>query len=281
MTRRTPSRSADQVGRGIFGRSLSRGVSFSPVRDIFSDTLDGEDDYIYDACIPISSNGSVVGVLRLRSEYLSNPHMTQLAASGFDVLSRPDCIVGDSEKQSWFLFSKSIEAATLQVYPACTKVGLDIERSIGLDTATRLGGWAIMAIVEKYRRKKLLRNHLMLNPIGPTRKDVISQLQVDKERMHEEIQELTSKLLQTNRKVDQMTEKSVRHKNYAESWKKRSDLLKLDLEAANERIKFLIEKYGDVKRIHDSLQRVTKQTFAIPDSDEDSSFEESPFKPII
>ena len=177
---RTPPRGSDRLASnsGIFGRSLSKCVSFG-FESAYDPNYDEEDDYVYAAVIPISWNGEVVGVLRLRSSYLSSPHMSSLSASGFDVLGRPECVLGNTEKQSWFLFSKSIEAATMQVlyreyfliiilqclyfwpaqvYPVCLKMELDVERACGLDTAVQLGGWALRSAIEKNRRKKILQN---------------------------------------------------------------------------------------------------------------------------
>ena len=53
---------------------------------------------------------------------------------------------------------------------------------------------------------------LMMNPPGPTRIEVISQLEADKERMHSEIQELSSKLHLTGKSAEKMTEKSAKYK---------------------------------------------------------------------
>ena len=112
---RAPSRHADRIGSGsgIFGRSLSRGVSFSPTptyspspatptyspnispgvytspytpsfRDVYADCNeekedDEDDDYVYEACVPIAWRGEVVGVVRLQSQYLlTNPLLAAL-----------------------------------------------------------------------------------------------------------------------------------------------------------------------------------------------------------
>lgn len=40
----------------------------------------------------------------------------------------------------------------------CMKMGLDVESACGLDTAIQLGGWAMRAIIQKDRRKKMLKN---------------------------------------------------------------------------------------------------------------------------
>lgn len=51
-----------------------------------------------------------------------------------------------------------------------------------------------------------------MNPPGPNRNAIISQLEMDKDRMHDEIQELSAKLLRTGNDVDQMAEKSAKYK---------------------------------------------------------------------
>lgn len=116
LMRRTPPRGLDRMDSGgMFGRTLSKTVSFSQPSAFIGYDDDEEDDYIYDAFIPMLWRGEVMGVLRLRSEYLSHPTMVTLATSGFDVMARPECLLGDNEKQSWSLFSKTLEAATMQV----------------------------------------------------------------------------------------------------------------------------------------------------------------------
>lgn len=51
-----------------------------------------------------------------------------------------------------------------------------------------------------------------MNPPGPTRKELLSQLEEDKMRMHDEIQELAAKLHQSGASVDRVTEKSAKYK---------------------------------------------------------------------
>lgn len=116
-SRLTPPRGSDRLvtNSGIFGRSLSKGVPFSGFEFARNTPSDEEDDYIYSAVIPIAWKGEVVGVVRLRSGYLCSPQMTALEASGFDVMSRRECLLANTEKQSWFLFSQSIQAASMQV----------------------------------------------------------------------------------------------------------------------------------------------------------------------
>jgi predicted RNase H-like nuclease (RuvC/YqgF family) len=155
----------------------------------------------------------------------------------------------------------------------CMKIGLDVERAVGVDTALQLGGWALRAVIEKDRRKKTIRNYLMLNPPGPTRRAIIADLERDKERMHGELQDLTAKLRQTGYNAEKMTEKSSKYKKFAENWKRRSEALQAELLEANERIKFLVDKYGDVRRIHDSLQHITQETFSHPEFDYDEADE--------
>lgn len=53
---------------------------------------------------------------------------------------------------------------------------------------------------------------LLMNPLGPTRVEILQQLESDKDRMHSEIQHLTSKLLETSRSANKLSEKSAKYK---------------------------------------------------------------------
>lgn len=40
----------------------------------------------------------------------------------------------------------------------CMKIGLDVERTCGMDTAIQLGGWAMRAAISKDKRKKSVKH---------------------------------------------------------------------------------------------------------------------------
>lgn len=134
-----PSRSSGRVSFDSSERRKS--PSWKP--SIADAIFENEDDNVYSAAIPIIWRGSVVGVLQLKSKYLSSAFVSALYSSGVDILGSPDCILPEKIRPSHQSYMTGADPVALQAWHVCTKLGLEIEHAVGLNAVVQLVAWML------------------------------------------------------------------------------------------------------------------------------------------